>query len=64
MCSLYINGEAHGPRVTTCQLHMRMFKDAVYITINLSVQLFSSCKDLVVNRSVLIESNMQEDLYL
>ena len=29
MCSLYINGEAHGPdrRVTTCQLHMRMFKD-------------------------------------
>ena len=29
MCSLYINGEAHGPdrKVTTCQLHMRMFKD-------------------------------------
>ena len=29
MCSLYINGEAHGPDrgVTTCQLHMRMFKD-------------------------------------
>ena len=29
MCSLFINGEAHGPdrRVTTCQLHMRMFKD-------------------------------------
>jgi succinate dehydrogenase / fumarate reductase iron-sulfur subunit len=28
-CSLYINGEAHGPDrgVTTCQLHMRMFKD-------------------------------------
>jgi succinate dehydrogenase/fumarate reductase-like Fe-S protein len=28
-CSLYINGEAHGPdrRVPTCQLHMRMFKD-------------------------------------
>ena len=28
MCSLYINGEAHGPdrRVTTCQLHMRMLK--------------------------------------
>ena len=28
-CSLYINGEAHGPdrRVTTCQLHMRKFKD-------------------------------------
>jgi succinate dehydrogenase / fumarate reductase iron-sulfur subunit len=29
MCSLYINGEAHGPdrAVTTCQLHMRKFKD-------------------------------------
>ena len=29
MCSLHINGEAHGPDrgITTCQLHMRMFKD-------------------------------------
>ena len=29
MCSLYINGRAHGPDtgITTCQLHMRMFKD-------------------------------------
>ena len=28
-CSLYINGEAHGPgrRMTTCQLHMRKFND-------------------------------------
>ena len=35
MCSLYINGEAHGPDrgVTTCQLHMRMFKDGDTITI-------------------------------
>ena len=35
MCSLYINGEAHGPdrKVTTCQLHMRMFKDGETITI-------------------------------
>ena len=35
MCSLYINGEAHGPgrKITTCQLHMRMFKDddTIYI---------------------------------
>ena len=35
MCSLYINGEAHGPdrRITTCQLHMRKFKDGdtIYI---------------------------------
>ena len=29
MCSMFINGEAHGPgrNVTTCQLHMRSFKD-------------------------------------
>jgi succinate dehydrogenase / fumarate reductase iron-sulfur subunit len=35
MCSLYINGEAHGPDrgVTTCQLHMRMFNDGDTITI-------------------------------
>ena len=35
MCSLYINGEAHGPDkgVTTCQLHMRMFKDGDTIVI-------------------------------
>ena len=28
-CSLFINGQAHGPdrRITTCQLHMRKFKD-------------------------------------
>ena len=35
MCSLYINGEAHGPdrKVTTCQLHMRKFNDGdtIYI---------------------------------
>ena len=35
MCSMYINGEAHGPDrlVTTCQLHMRKFKDGETITI-------------------------------
>ena len=29
MCSMYINGRPHGPQsgVTTCQLHMRSFKD-------------------------------------
>ena len=35
MCSLYMNGRAHGPDkgVTTCQLHMRMFNDGdtIYI---------------------------------
>jgi len=35
MCSLYINGRPHGPDddVTTCQLHMRKFKDGQTITI-------------------------------
>ena len=35
MCSMFINGEAHGPDrlVTTCQLHMRKFKDGDTITI-------------------------------
>ena len=35
MCSLYINGRPHGPDedVTTCQLHMRKFKDGDTITV-------------------------------
>ncbi|MEK9830542.1 MAG: 2Fe-2S iron-sulfur cluster-binding protein, partial [Schleiferiaceae bacterium] len=34
MCSMFINGEAHGPGrgVTTCQLHMREFSDGDTIT--------------------------------
>jgi succinate dehydrogenase / fumarate reductase iron-sulfur subunit len=54
MCSLYINGEAHGPdrRVTTCQLHMRMFKDGQTITIEpFRSAGFPVVKDLVVDRS-------------
>jgi succinate dehydrogenase / fumarate reductase iron-sulfur subunit len=53
-CSLYINGEAHGPDrgVTTCQLHMRMFKDGDTITIEpFRAAAFSVLKDLVVDRS-------------
>lgn len=54
MCSLYINGQAHGPdrQVTTCQLHMRMFKDGdtVYIEPWRSKAL-PVIKDLVVDRS-------------
>lgn len=53
MCSLYINGEAHGPdrKVTTCQLHMRMFKngDTIYIEPFRS-KAFPVLKDLVVDR--------------
>jgi succinate dehydrogenase / fumarate reductase iron-sulfur subunit len=53
MCSLYINGEAHGPdrAVTTCQLHMRMFKDGDTITIEpFRSGAFPVVKDLVVDR--------------
>jgi len=54
MCSLYINGRAHGPDtgITTCQLHMRMFKDGetIYVEPWRSVA-FPVIKDLVVDRS-------------
>ncbi|MCK0144172.1 succinate dehydrogenase/fumarate reductase iron-sulfur subunit [Arenibacter sp. F26102] len=54
MCSMYINGEAHGPDrgVTTCQLHMRMFKDGDTITIEpFRAKAFPVIKDLVIDRS-------------
>ena len=54
MCSMYINGEAHGPDrgVTTCQLHMRMFKDGDTITIEpFRAGAFPVVKDLAVDRS-------------
>jgi len=53
MCSLYINGEAHGPDrgITTCQLHMRMFNDGDTITIEpFRATAFPVIKDLVVDR--------------
>ncbi len=54
MCSLYINGRAHGPDtgITTCQLHMRMFKDGdtIYVEPWRSAA-FPVIKDLVVDRS-------------
>jgi succinate dehydrogenase / fumarate reductase iron-sulfur subunit len=53
MCSMYINGRPHGPqRTTTCQLHMRSFKDGDTITIEpWRAQAFPVIKDLVVDRS-------------
>lgn len=53
-CSLQINGEPHGPDrlVTTCQLHMRMFKDGDTIVIEpFRAKAFPVIKDLVVDRS-------------
>lgn len=53
-CSLQINGEPHGPdrSITTCQLHMRKFKDGDTITIEpFRAKAFPVIKDLVVDRS-------------
>jgi succinate dehydrogenase / fumarate reductase iron-sulfur subunit len=53
-CSLYINGEAHGPGrlITTCQLHMRSFKDGETIYIEpFRSAAFPVIKDLVVDRT-------------
>jgi succinate dehydrogenase / fumarate reductase iron-sulfur subunit len=53
-CSLQINGEPHGPdrRVTTCQLHMRKFKDGDDIVIEpFRATAFPVIKDLVIDRS-------------
>lgn len=54
MCSLQINGEPHGPdrKITTCQLHMRMFNDGDTITIEpFRAKAFPVIKDLIVDRS-------------
>jgi succinate dehydrogenase / fumarate reductase iron-sulfur subunit len=53
-CSMVINGKPHGPqkRTTTCQLHMRSFKDGDSITIEpFRAQAFPVIKDLIVDRS-------------
>jgi succinate dehydrogenase / fumarate reductase iron-sulfur subunit len=53
-CGMIINGTAHGPlgATTTCQLHMRHFKDGDHITIEpWRAHAFPVLKDLVVDRS-------------
>ena len=53
-CSLFINGRAHGPDklITTCQLHMRKFKDGDTIYIEpFRAKAFPVIKDLVIDRS-------------
>jgi succinate dehydrogenase / fumarate reductase iron-sulfur subunit len=53
-CSMFINGEPHGPDklITTCQLHMRRFKDGDTIYIEpFRAKAFPIIKDLVVDRS-------------
>jgi succinate dehydrogenase / fumarate reductase iron-sulfur subunit len=54
MCSMYINGRPHGPKqgVTTCQLHMRSFKDGDIIVVEpWRSAAFPVIKDLAVDRS-------------
>jgi succinate dehydrogenase / fumarate reductase, iron-sulfur subunit len=54
MCSMYINGRPHGPKdaVTTCQLHMRSFKDGDIIVVEpWRAAAFPVLKDLSVDRS-------------
>ena len=53
MCGLVINGVAHGPKaaITTCQLHMRVFKDGDIITVEpWRSKAFPIMKDLIVDR--------------
>jgi succinate dehydrogenase / fumarate reductase iron-sulfur subunit len=58
MCSLVINGQAHGPEseTTTCQLHMRKFKDGDTVVIEpWRAKAFPVEKDLMVNRDAMDE---------
>ncbi|OUS00226.1 succinate dehydrogenase/fumarate reductase iron-sulfur subunit [Halobacteriovorax marinus] len=53
MCSLMINGQAHGPEAetTTCQLHMRKYKDGDTIVIEpFRARAFPVLKDLMIDR--------------
>jgi succinate dehydrogenase / fumarate reductase iron-sulfur subunit len=53
-CGVFINGRAHGPHpnMTTCQLHMRSFKDGELITVEpWRARAFPVIKDLMVDRS-------------
>jgi succinate dehydrogenase / fumarate reductase, iron-sulfur subunit len=54
MCSMHINGRPHGPKggITTCQLHMRSFKDGDTVVVEpWRAKAFPVIKDLVVDRS-------------
>ena len=54
MCSMFINGRPHGPKrgVTTCQLHMRSFKNGDTIVVEpWRAAAFPVIKDLTVDRS-------------
>lgn len=53
-CSMYIDGKPHGPweQNTTCQLHMRAFKDGDTVVVEpWRAKAFPVIKDLVVDRT-------------
>lgn len=55
-CGMMINGVAHGPKaaITTCQLHMRTFKDGDTLVVEpFRAKAFPVLKDLIVDRSAL-----------
>ena len=65
-CSLYINGRAHGPlsHTTTCQLHLRSFKEGETLTIEpWRAKAFPVIKDLIVDRSA-FDRIMQEGAFI
>ena len=60
MCSMHINGRAHGPSegVTTCQIYMRKFKDGETIWIEpWRAKAFPVIKDLMVDRTAFDKIN-------
>jgi len=62
VCSLTINGEAHGPDHpgAVCELYMRNFRDGATITVEpFRVRSFSIIKDLVIDRSSLDRTQFQ-----
>lgn len=66
LCGLYINGRPHGPDdgVTTCQLHMRRFKDGDTIVIEpWRAKPFPIIRDLVVDRTA-FDKIIQEGGYI
>ncbi len=66
MCSLYINGRPHGPddAVTTCQLHMRKFRDGATIVIEpWRAKPFPVIKDLIIDRTA-FDKIIQEGGYI
>jgi succinate dehydrogenase / fumarate reductase iron-sulfur subunit len=65
-CGLYINGHPHGPdtAITTCQLHMRKFRDGDTIVIEpWRAKPFPVIKDLIVDRSA-FDTIIQEGGYI